>query len=115
MTVKARSSESRTQRLTTGVGGVSLGLGVAMTLDPRKSAALLGWADREGLARLLGGVDLVLGAGLLRGRRRARWVLARALLNAPIGLIYIRVLAEGHLRRRRPALRGRNSLASGIL
>jgi len=81
---------------------VSLGLGVAMTLDPRRSAALLGWSDREGLARLVGGVDLILGAGLQQGRR-ARWMLARALLNAIIGLIYARVLAEGHPRRRRPA------------
>ncbi len=103
MTVKARSSEGRTQRLATGVGWVSLGLGVAMTLDPRKSAALLGWSDREGFARLLGGVDLILGAGLLRGRRRARWMLARALLNAILCLIYACVLAEGQPRRGGPA------------
>jgi hypothetical protein len=43
-----------------------------MTLAPRQSAALLGWADREGLARRVGGVDLIVGPGLLRGRRRAR-------------------------------------------
>ena len=103
MKAKARSSEGRTQRLATGVGWISLGLGSAMTLDPRRSTALLGWADREGLARLVGGVDLILGVGLLRGRRRARWMLARALLNAAIGLIYARVLAEGHPRRRRLA------------
>jgi hypothetical protein len=103
VTAVPRSSEGRTQRLATGVGWVSLGLGAAMTLNPRRSAALLGWADREGLARLVGGVDLILGAGLLRGRRRARWMLARALLNAVIGLIYARVLAEGQPRRRHPA------------
>jgi hypothetical protein len=101
--VKARSSEGRTQRLATGVGWVSLGMGAAMTLAPRRSAALLGWADREGLTRLIGGVDLILGAGLLRGRRRARWMLARALLNAILCLIYTRVLAEGRPDRVRPA------------
>jgi hypothetical protein len=101
--VKASSSEGRPQRLATGVGWVSLGMGAAMTLDPRRSAALLGWADREGLARLIGGVDLILGAGLLRGRRRARWMLARALLNASLFLIYTRVLAEGRPDRVRPA------------
>ena len=72
MTAVPRPSEGRTQRLVTGVGWVSLGMGAAMTLDPRSSAALLGWRDREGLARLVSGVDLVLGAGLLRGGRRAR-------------------------------------------
>ena len=86
-----------------GVGWVSLGMGAAMTLDPRRSAALLGWADREGLARPVGGVDLILGAGLLRGRRRARWMLVRALLNAILCLIYVGVLAEGRPDRVRPA------------
>ena len=102
MKVVPRSPEGHTQRLATGVGWVSLGMGAAMTLDPRRSAALLGWRDREGLACLVGGVDLIVGAGLLRGRRRARWMLARALLNAVIGLIYARVLAEGRPRRGRP-------------
>ena len=73
-----------------------------MTLDPRGSADLLGWAHREGLTRLIGALDVILGAGLLRGHRRARWMLARALLNAIIGLIYARILAEGHPRRGRP-------------
>ena len=70
--MRAWSSEGRTQRLATGVWWVSFGMGAAMTLAPRRSAALVGWADREGLARLVGGVDLIVGAGLLRGRRRAR-------------------------------------------
>jgi hypothetical protein len=102
--VRVRSSEGRIERLATGVGWVSLGMGAAMTLAPRRSAVLLGWAEREGLARLVGGVDLILGAGLLRGRRRARWMLARALLNAILCLIYARVLAEGQPRRGGPAV-----------
>ncbi len=69
-----------------------------MTLSPRRSAALLGWTGREGPTRLVGAVDLVLGGGLLLGRRRAPWMLARALLNAAIGLVYVRILAEGHPR-----------------
>ena len=101
--MKAWPSDGRTQRIATGVGWVSLGMGAAMTLDPRRSAALLGWADREVLARLIGGVDLILGAGLLRGRRRARWMLARALLNAILCLIYTRLPAEGRPDRGRPA------------
>ena len=103
MKTKVRPPEGRPQRLATGVGWVSLGMGAAMTLDPRRSAPILGWADREGLARLIGGVDLILGAGLLRGRRRARWMLARALLSAIPSLTYTRVLAEGRPDRARPA------------
>jgi hypothetical protein len=93
-----RRSVGPTQRLATGVGWVSLVLGVAMTLDPRGSANLLGWADREGHSRLVGAADLVLGAGLLLGRRRAGWLLARALLNAAICLVYLRVLTQGRAR-----------------
>ena len=83
-----------TALLSTGVGWVSLGLGAAMMLGPRRTSSVLGWADREGLTRLVGAVDLILGARLLLGRR-APWMLARALLNAFICLVYIRILAEG--------------------
>ncbi len=103
----ARPSTGLNQRLPTGVGWVSLGLGVAMTLDPRRSADILGWADRERLTRLVGAADVILGTGLLLGRR-ARWMLARALLNAAIGLVYARVLAEG-----RP-WRGRAGAGAGL-
>jgi hypothetical protein len=105
----ARPSTGLTQRLSTGVGWVSLGLGVAMALDPRRSANVLGWADRERLTRLVGAVDVILGAGLLLGRRRARRMLARALLNAAIGLVYARVLAEGRPQR------GRAGVGAGLM
>ena len=98
MKTKPRPPAGRTGRLTTGVGWVSLVLGVAMTLDPRGSASLLGWTDREGLSRLVGAADLALAAGLLVGRRRAGWMLARALLNAAIFLVYVRILTEGRTR-----------------
>lgn len=98
MKATPRRSAGRAQRLATGVGWVSLLLGVSMTLDPRASANLLGWADRELLSRLVGAADLVLAAGLLLGRRRAGWMLARALLNAAICLVYLRVLTEGRAR-----------------
>jgi hypothetical protein len=93
-----RRSAGRAQRLATGVGWVSLVLGVALTFDPRRSANLLGWADREGPSRLVGAADMVLAVGLLLGRRRAGWLLARALLNAAICLVYLRVLTEGRAR-----------------
>lgn len=76
-------------------------MGAALTLDPRRSAVLLGWTDREGVSRFVGFVDLALAAGLLLDRRRARWMLFRALLNAFICLVYAHVLAEGGSRRPR--------------
>ena len=94
MKATPRRSVGPTQRLATGVGWVSLVLGVAITLYPRGSANLLGWADRGALSRLVGAADLVLGAGLLLGRR-AGWMLALALLNAAICLAYLRVLTQG--------------------
>ena len=94
----ARPLTGLTQRLATGVGWVSLGMGVAMTLDPRRSADALGWAGRERLTRLVGAVDVILGPGLLLGRRRARWMLARAFLNAAIGLVYVQILMSGNPR-----------------
>ena len=97
MKATPRRSVGPTQRLATGVGWVSLVLGVAITLYPRGSANLLGWADRGALSRLVGAADLVLGAGLLLGRR-AGWMLARALLNAAICLVYLRVLKQGRAR-----------------
>lgn len=98
MKASPRPSGGRTQRLATGVGWVSLVLGVAMTLDPRGNANLLGWADREGLSRLVGAADLAPGAGLLPGRRRAGWLLARTLLNTANFPAYLRVLAGGGTR-----------------
>ena len=80
-----------------GIGWISLGIGTALTLAARRSAAFLGWGDREGLTR-------VVGAGLLLGRRRSSWMLARALLNAVLAASYARVLAEETPRQ--PRARG---------
>ena len=64
------------------IGRTSLGIGLAPTPAPPRSAAFLGTGDLRGSARVTGAAGLVVGAGLLPGRRRSRWILARALLNA---------------------------------
>ena len=74
---------------------VTLGFGLALTLAPRRSAAFLGWGEREGLSRAIGASDLVIGTGLLSGRDRPRWMLARALLNAGIAVNYAGLLKDG--------------------
>lgn len=84
-----------------GIGWVSLSLGLALTLAPRKTAGLLGWEDREHLARVVGVADLIVGTGLLLSRRPSRWMLARTLLNVVIGGAYAGVLWAGTPGRRR--------------
>ncbi len=91
------------QELALGVGWISLGIGLALTLAARRSAAFLGWEDREGLARLIGASDLIVGMGLLLDRRRSRWMLARAFLNVVLAGSYVWVLAGGTDRRKRAA------------
>ena len=87
--------------LSSGVGGISLGIGVVLSLSPRGSAEFLGWGDREREARILGVADLVVGAGLLLAPRRSRPMLARAVLNAVIASIYVRASLDTETRRKR--------------
>lgn len=89
------------QGMALGIGWISLGIGLALTLAPGRSAALLGWEDREDLARVIGAGDLIIGTGLLADRSRPRWMLARAFLNVVLAGSYARVLADGTARRRR--------------
>ncbi len=89
------------QELALGVGWISLGIGFALTLAPQQSAAFLGWENREGLARVIGAGDLIVGTGLLLDRRRSRWMLARAFLNVVLAGSYARVLADGTAWRNR--------------
>ena len=98
-----RRTADGAQMLASGIGWVSLGLGFALTLAPRRSAAFLGWGDRERLSRVVGAADLIVAAGLLAGRDRSRWMAARAFLNAALALIYAGVLRQGAPRPGRAA------------
>ena len=90
-----------TQKLSTGIGWISLGIGTTLALAPRGSAGFLGWGSPERSARFIGAADLVIGAGLLLAPRRSRWMLARALLNVVIALIYAQAMVDGAPRRKR--------------
>ena len=61
-----------------GVGVVSIGLGLFMTVAPGAASDLFGMTGYSRIVRLLGLRDLVIGAGLLSGLAPRRWVLARA-------------------------------------
>ena len=79
--------------IASGIGWISVGFGVALTVAPLKSAAFLGMGDLKGSARVFGAVDLMVGTELLLGRRRSRWMSARALLNVLLAVSYARTLA----------------------
>lgn len=97
-----RGLDRYVQGLATGVGWISLSMGLLLTFAPEKGATLLGWGERPRLARAVGVIDLIIGPGLLLGRdRRSQWMLARAFLNAVIALIYAGVLATDRPRQNR--------------
>lgn len=89
------------RKLVLAIGWISVGFGLALTLVPSTSVAFLGWGSRERLARFIGVADLIVGAGLLLDRRRSRWMLARAVLNAALAAVYAGALSEGTPRRTR--------------
>ena len=67
--------------------GADLGLGehrgrLGGTRGPRPLMKALGLGDRPNLGRFLGARDLVLGAGLLRGKNTAAWCRARGIADA---------------------------------
>lgn len=93
--------KARTQVISTGVGWITLVIGVALTPAPRGSAKFLGWGGRDRPALLIGVADLVVGVGLLTATRRSHWMLGRTLLNVVIALVYTRALANGTPRRKR--------------
>ncbi len=96
-----RKVDVHKHELAAGVGLVSLGIGVALSFAPDRTAALVGWGERVRLARVIGAADLVVGVALLLGRRRSEWMVARALLNAVMAFIYAWVLAKGTPERGR--------------
>jgi hypothetical protein len=63
---------------------VSLGAGAALTVAPGKVGPAAGIGNRRSVALLIGLLDLALVPGLLRGRPRWPWMLARAASNLPV-------------------------------
>ena len=99
--MRALSRKLGVLALALGVGWVSLGIRLSLTLAPRRGAAFLGWEDREELARVIGAGDLIVATGLLLDRHQRRWMLARTFLNLALAGSYLRVLVDGTTRRKR--------------
>lgn len=92
---------SSRDKLVAGVGYISLGMGLGLTLFPKAGQKALGWENHRLLTRVVGAGDLILGTGLLLDGKKSRWMLARSLLNLVIISTYARVLASEVPRRKR--------------
>jgi hypothetical protein len=87
-----------------GVGGLSLGLGLAMTVAPARAAELTGMTGARPLVRFLGARDLVIGAGLVSGRAPRSWAQARAVADTADAAMLATGLVSGTFDRPRAAL-----------
>jgi hypothetical protein len=75
----------------TTVGYVTTATGVALVLAPGVAARQMGLAGQEGPLRLIGAADLVLVPGLLRGKPRWPWMIARAGMNLAMAAYFLGV------------------------
>ena len=88
-------------RLARMLGWVSLGIGSVVIAVPGPLMKALGLGDRPNLGRFLAARDLVLGAGLLRGRNTAAWCWARGIADALDVALILGGAATGAFRRDR--------------
>lgn len=72
----------RADRAATAVGVVSTAIGAVLLLAPDRTAQVARIHRDTGLA-MIGLADVVIGVGLLAGRPRWPWLLARAAANPP--------------------------------
>src|SRR3954453_19386424 len=68
----------------TVAGWATGGIGCVLVVAPRAATGPLGLVGQDGAVRRIGVSDLVLVPGLLRGRPRWPWMLARAALNLAV-------------------------------
>lgn len=74
---RAHLGDPYAERLSQGLGWLSVGLGVALLLAPHGIARLTGMPPRSGLLRLTGLRELIVGAGILTQRQRTPWLWGR--------------------------------------
>jgi hypothetical protein len=78
------SDASAALRRATAIGAGSLAIGGGLLASPRRLGGAVGFP--EAVARAVGIADLAVVPGLVAGRPRWPWMLARAGLNVPIAV-----------------------------
>lgn len=79
------SQQTATVRL---IGGISLGLGTALTVSPRRTSDVLGLPHSGLWTPVLGAVDATLGLALVSGRHQRRWMHVRATASMALAGLY---------------------------
>lgn len=98
-------------RTPTIVGGITLAAGALLVAAPRLVTSSYGLEGEETAVRLVGLADLALVPGLLAGRPRWPWMIARAAVNLAQGA-YLRAVAD---RSSSPRLvRGMGTALAGL-
>lgn len=84
-------------------GWSSVVFGAALVAAPARVGRTAGVPADPRILRAIGLADLTIAFGLLRGRRPARWLGARAALNVVLGGLCVRALRRGTPHPRRAA------------
>ncbi|WP_353952954.1 hypothetical protein V6K52_05835 [Knoellia sp. S7-12] len=81
-------------RSASGVGWVTLPIGLVLVIAPSRVGRTLGLGDHAQDLRVIGALDLALVPGLLAGRPRRPWLVARAALNLGIAAYCARLARD---------------------
>jgi hypothetical protein len=91
--------------LTRGIGWVSIGVGLALVVAPKRTVRAFGMGQRPSLGRFLGVRDLVVGVGLLcEHENLGPWLRARAVSDAGDATLLLAGAVSGIFPRGRAML-----------
>ena len=102
---------STVERVPVFVGCVTLAAGAALAAAPGSLTGPLGLDGQETAVRAIGVSDLVLVPGLLRGRPRWPWMVARAAFNLAVAAYLHRVASQSSSPR---AVKGAAAVMVGL-
>ncbi len=82
------------------VAAVTLVLGAALLVAPRRTSSVLGLGTWPIATRMVGGTDLALGLGLAAARPHWPWMSGRSALNLVLVAVYLRQRHDPAVGRR---------------